>query len=438
MNNSSFFFQKGFIAAPILIAINILVFILMALSGISLFEPKVIELLQWGADFGPLTLTGDWWRTLTCNFVHIGVLHIVMNMYALFYIGILLEPMLGMRRMFSAYLMTGLCSAIASLLWHPETVSAGASGSIFGLYGIFLAFLCFHHIEKEERNALLTSILIFVGYNLLYGLREGIDNAAHVGGLISGFGLGFVYVKALHQKESSSQTIYTIGGEAGIFILYLAGLLVLTKEVPSDYQEIRAEWESQSVQTSLPEKPTVQPIGQPITSKDQLPSYRPFGASDVWLNFNSEKAGIELRYPSNWLSRDTTNPKISTTLLQQTWNNAANRLTLTVSYYDTDEAYEYDKKLSLSIPRNFDGEPSEDYKRSTVTINGLEFIRTDNMQHFGGPDEEGYEILQSVLYYLSPKNRMIYTFVMLINDEQTAGKDLKDMLESVRFMQPEL
>lgn len=74
MNNSSFFFQKGFIAAPILIAINILVFILMALSGISLFEPKVIELLQWGADFGPLTLTGDWWRTLTCNFVHIGVL----------------------------------------------------------------------------------------------------------------------------------------------------------------------------------------------------------------------------------------------------------------------------------------------------------------------------------------------------------------------------
>lgn len=150
MNNSSFFFQKGFIAAPILIAINILIFILMALSGISLLEPKVIELLQWGADFGPLTLTGDWWRTLTCNFVHIGVLHIVMNMYALFYIGILLEPMLGMRRMFSAYLLTGLCSAIASLLWHPETVSAGASGSIFGLYGIFLAFLCFNFNSQIE------------------------------------------------------------------------------------------------------------------------------------------------------------------------------------------------------------------------------------------------------------------------------------------------
>ena len=77
--NSMFLPHKGFIATPILLGINVLVFILMTLSGVNLFEPKTLELLQWGADFGPLTLTGSWWRTLTCNFVHIGIIHILMN-----------------------------------------------------------------------------------------------------------------------------------------------------------------------------------------------------------------------------------------------------------------------------------------------------------------------------------------------------------------------
>lgn len=81
--------------------------------------------------------------------------------------------------MFVSYLLTGLCSAVFSLYMHAETISAGASGSIFGLYGIFLAFLLFHRIERSQRKALLTSILIFVGYNLIYGIRAGVDNAAH-------------------------------------------------------------------------------------------------------------------------------------------------------------------------------------------------------------------------------------------------------------------
>lgn len=112
---------------------------------------------KWGADFGPLTLTGDWWRTITCNFIHIGVIHVLMNMYALLYIGIFLEQLIGGRRLISAYFLTGLFSALASLAMHPETISAGASGSIFGLYGIFLSYLVFHHrIEKGNASPCYT------------------------------------------------------------------------------------------------------------------------------------------------------------------------------------------------------------------------------------------------------------------------------------------
>jgi len=101
--------RKGFIATPVLIDINILVFILMAATGAGILEPSTLALLNWGADFGPLTLTGDWWRAVTCNFVHIGAFHLLMNMYAFIYIGIWLEHLIGTRRMFVSYLLTGLC-----------------------------------------------------------------------------------------------------------------------------------------------------------------------------------------------------------------------------------------------------------------------------------------------------------------------------------------
>ena len=71
--------RKGFIATPVLIDINILVFILMAATGAGILEPSTLALLKWGADFGPLTLTGDWWRAITCNFIHIGAFHLLMN-----------------------------------------------------------------------------------------------------------------------------------------------------------------------------------------------------------------------------------------------------------------------------------------------------------------------------------------------------------------------
>ena len=137
---------------------------------------------------------------------------------------------------------------------HAETISAGASGSIFGLYGIFLAFLLFHRIERSQRKALLTSILIFVGYNLIYGIRAGVDNAAHIGGLLSGFLLGFIYVFGERMKKPEAGRTVSIIGELIIFSVFLFSFLSLCRNVPSTYQEIRNEWKSGLVEAYYKEQ----------------------------------------------------------------------------------------------------------------------------------------------------------------------------------------
>jgi rhomboid protease GluP len=193
---------RGYFITPILIDLNILVFLLMIISGVNIMMPDNESLLKWGANFRPSTLEGQPWRLLTCCFLHIGILHLMFNMYALLYIGILLEPRLGSWRFGIAYLITGILSSMASLYMHEMTLSAGASGAIFGMYGVFLAMLTTNLIEKSTRKPLLTSIAIFVGYNLMYGMKGGIDNAAHIGGLVSGIIIGYSFYPGLTKSEN--------------------------------------------------------------------------------------------------------------------------------------------------------------------------------------------------------------------------------------------
>ncbi len=224
--------HKGFYITPVLIILNIAVFILMILNGVDFLEPTTDDLLQWGANFRPSTLNGEWWRLITCAFLHIGVLHLLLNMYALLYIGILLEPLLGSLKFGSAYFITGLFASLTSLVWHDLTVSAGASGAVFGMYGVFLAMLTTNLIEKEARKQLLTSIGIFVGYNLLYGLKGGIDNAAHLGGLISGLIIGYAFYPVLKNPEKAKLDKPIIAG----FSIAAIGISFLTmNKLPNDF-----------------------------------------------------------------------------------------------------------------------------------------------------------------------------------------------------------
>jgi rhomboid protease GluP len=186
-----------------IIGINVLIFAAMIMSGVHAFEPLVADIAKWGGNYKPYTLSGDWWRLIISTFVHIGIIHIAFNMYALYMVGIYLEPMLGKSRYIVAYLCTGVLASLASTWWHgSEMVSAGASGAIFGLYGVLLALLTTKLIPTTMRKGLLQSMGIFVVYNLIYGARsEATDNAAHLGGLLSGFVIGYLYFLSLKNAE---------------------------------------------------------------------------------------------------------------------------------------------------------------------------------------------------------------------------------------------
>jgi len=187
-----------------LIVLCALVFILMTLKGVSFLSPTAESVLPWGADYGPLTLSGQWWRMFTSLFVHFGIIHLLFNMVVLFNIGPFIESLVGRVSYVILYLVSGIGGGIASLLWHPTTVSAGASGAIFGLYGVLLAFLLRHRktIAPEALASLRKGALLFVGYNFLFGLTPGIDMAAHMGGLAAGFLVALFLVQRTLQENS--------------------------------------------------------------------------------------------------------------------------------------------------------------------------------------------------------------------------------------------
>ncbi|MDP4269241.1 MAG: rhomboid family intramembrane serine protease [Bacteroidota bacterium] len=187
--------HDGFFITPILMYVNVFIFILMVINGCGFISFQGDDLVTWGANYGPYVADGEAWRILTCMFLHGGVMHLLMNMYSLFFVGILLEPFVGKWKYLSIYIGTGIISGIASVWWHDATVSVGASGAIFGLYGLFLSLMLLNVLPKQFSKAFLSSILIFVGFNLFMGLAGGIDNAAHIGGLLSGALVGlFIYV----------------------------------------------------------------------------------------------------------------------------------------------------------------------------------------------------------------------------------------------------
>lgn len=198
--------KKGFFVTPIIINLNLLIYMAMVISGLGLVSFKGSDLLNWGANFRPLTTDGQWWRLLTSTFLHGGLMHILANMYGLIFVGIFLEPLLGAKKYAFVYLLTGILASVASIWWYDATVSVGASGAIFGLYGFFLASLLLKVFPPDFGKAFLASTLVFVVFNLLMGFTGGIDNAAHIGGLLSGFILGLIMSRQLkHNKEYETE-----------------------------------------------------------------------------------------------------------------------------------------------------------------------------------------------------------------------------------------
>jgi rhomboid protease GluP len=184
----------------IIFGINVAVFVAMVVqislgkapegSSIMNFGPQIG---QWGANIGALTISGEWWRLLTNVFVHGGVIHIAFNMWCLWNLGQLCEALYGGLTYAAIYLICGVGASLASAGWHPYVPSVGASGAIFGLAGALLAAfkLGEFSVPRAALSGTLRSLGAFVVYNLIFGFAlPGIDNAAHIGGLITGLIVG--------------------------------------------------------------------------------------------------------------------------------------------------------------------------------------------------------------------------------------------------------
>ncbi len=176
------FKKKKIVVTPILITINVILFIAMYIFGNG--SNDTLTLLKFGANYGPLVKNGEIFRLITCSFLHVGIFHILLNMYALYIIGPQIESFLGKAKFIFIYLISALTASLMSLIFS-NNISAGASGAIFGLLGSLLYFGYYYRVYLS--SVLKTQIIPIIIVNLILGfLISGIDNAAHIGGLIGG------------------------------------------------------------------------------------------------------------------------------------------------------------------------------------------------------------------------------------------------------------
>jgi len=212
-------------AVSSLVAINLLVFVVMLFYGAGLWHTSNGVQLAWGANFGPATQDGQWWRLLSAMFIHFGAVHLVLNMWALWDVGRLLERLLGPLRVVGLYLGAGAAGNLLSLVVQGnQAVSGGASGAIFGLYGALLVGLWRERaqVEQGEFRWLFGGAFAFTVLMLGLGfVVPGIDNAAHGGGLLAGALLGRVLAKPWAVGNPPS----VLAGWRGRWLA--AGLLVL-------------------------------------------------------------------------------------------------------------------------------------------------------------------------------------------------------------------
>jgi len=213
-------------SAPVttaIIAVNSLILGVMAAAGVSLFSPQTQDLWRWGADFGPMTIGGQWWRVLTCVFVHVGLWHLAVNMWALWNLGMLAERIYGRWLYLYIYLFCGVSGSLASLAWHPWITSAGASGAIFGLAGALIVTFRWGKlpIPPEIIRPILRTLVIFTVINIGFGVAvQFVDNAAHLGGFGGGMLAAAIIIQPMFRgRENQGRRILAGIGLIGLLAL---------------------------------------------------------------------------------------------------------------------------------------------------------------------------------------------------------------------------
>lgn len=202
------------------------VFVAMVANGANVMDPSAADIIRWGGNFGVYTAHGEWWRLFSCMFVHVGLLHIGFNMWVLVNVGRMVERIFGNLPFALLYLLSGVGGSLASLIYYPTKVSAGASGAIFGVFGGLLGILIIerHRFPAFIFHALKRFAVSFVGINVLIGFTVPfIDNAAHIGGLVTGLVCGMVLRRSLPAAGEQA-----VDESAFSFLRRWAGAIVLS------------------------------------------------------------------------------------------------------------------------------------------------------------------------------------------------------------------
>jgi rhomboid protease GluP len=197
----------------VLAALLVLAYVASAIASGHWWELPADDLLRIGGAYGPAIAAGESWRILTAIFLHGGLLHLGFNLLALGDFGSALERRFGAIPVAAVFLASGMAGFLASTLWHPEDVSIGASGGLFGLLGWWAvaAWRLGEFLPPQEKRRRLATLLVVIGVALGFGfVVPGIDNAAHLGGLVAGLLLGGVATLRLPAALSAAAAMAAI------------------------------------------------------------------------------------------------------------------------------------------------------------------------------------------------------------------------------------
>lgn len=210
----------------VFLSITDFIFITIQEKGAYLFSPSGKALLLAGAQMHPLN--GEWWRLITSIFVHIGLIHLGFNMIALIRVGPVMERMLGFRRYFSIFLFTGLISSVATMRFLPNSISAGASGALFGLIGMGIIY--FHRIAQPTvRNFFIRWAI----YGLVFGMAIRANNIAHIAGAIAGIVTGFLLESTPEKSKIIDNIWFVFSIILGILLLISFIILIHSVTIQS-------------------------------------------------------------------------------------------------------------------------------------------------------------------------------------------------------------
>jgi rhomboid protease GluP len=205
-----------------LISVNVLVFIAMAIQGVNVIEPAAVDVINWGGNVKFNVTGGQWWRLITNVFVHIGVLPLLVNLFGLYFMGLMVESILGKLKFLIAYLTTGVLASLISIVWVTEGVSAGATGAIFGMYGVFIAFVTTPYVNKKFSPVWLICAAAYAVFNVVIAFRGANDNAALIGGFVAGIATGYLFYFFHFKRELARAG----GTRISVEVLLLTTLIV--------------------------------------------------------------------------------------------------------------------------------------------------------------------------------------------------------------------